>query len=140
MDRRPAAPVPPMVSETSAEAPDVAGERFPPARRLHSRREFLEAYDRGRRFRGRFVILFACPAEGSGARIGITVTRKVGPAALRNRLRRRVREIFRRSPAARSAASCRLVVNVSPRAAGASFSELQTEIETLLKNAGRSLP
>ena len=114
------------------------GEGFPPERRLRRRPDFLETYETGRRAGGRFVVVFACPAEVDGPCLGITVTRKVGTAAVRNRLRRQVREIFRRSVVTRAVAPCRLVVNVSPRAAAASFSELRDEIERLVTRAARS--
>ncbi len=97
----------------------------------------MEVYENGRRLRGRFFVLFASPAHGDGSRLGITVTRKVGSAAVRNRLRRRVREIFRRSAAAGAVPGWNLVVNVSPGAAGASFPEIRMELESLLVRAAR---
>jgi ribonuclease P protein component len=97
----------------------------------------LEVYENGRRLRGRFMVVFACAAHGDVSRLGITVTRKVGTASVRNSLRRRVREIFRRSPAAGAAPGWNIVVNVSTRAAGASFRELRTELEFLLVRAAR---
>ena len=41
------------------------------------------------------MTLFGMPNELGGTRIGITVTKKVGGAVLRNRIKRRFREIFR---------------------------------------------
>jgi ribonuclease P protein component len=41
------------------------------------------------------MTLFGVPNELVGTRIGITVTKKVGGAVLRNRIKRRFREIFR---------------------------------------------
>jgi ribonuclease P protein component len=115
----------------------ASDQSFPPERRLRRRSEFLEVYEKGRRFSGRLVVVFATLVEGDGSRLGITVTKKVGTAAVRNRLKRRVREIFRRSEAARAVPCRRLVVNVSSRAAEASFSELRAEIESLLARALR---
>jgi ribonuclease P protein component len=126
-----------MTSGKPAGGPLRGNERFPPGRRLRRRSEFLETYRLGRRVHGRFVVVFGCPAEGAGARLGITVTRKAGSAIVRNRLRRQIREIFRRSRAGGSALPCRLVVNVLPRAAGAGFVELREELERLLADATR---
>jgi ribonuclease P protein component len=50
---------------------------------------------RGRRVATRWFLVFVAPREGGGARLGITVTRKVGKAVHRNRIKRLVREWFR---------------------------------------------
>ena len=49
-----------------------------------------------------FVVLLAEQRAGTAlqtARLGITVSRRVGPAVVRSRVKRRIREWFRRSPA-----------------------------------------
>jgi ribonuclease P protein component len=63
--------------------------------RILKRSEFLELTRFGRRFQNDGFIVFIKPGEGNGPRLGITVTRKVGKAAQRNRIKRRVREFFR---------------------------------------------
>ena len=78
-------------------------------------------------------MLFVSPGVGSGPRLGITVTRKAGGAVVRNRLRRRVREAFRR--AAGTLGPLDFVVNVSPRSAGAPYEELRNELDRLLTRA-----
>ena len=42
---------------------------------------------------GRYLVVFALPGEGEVCRLGITATRKIGGAVVRNRARRRVREL-----------------------------------------------
>ena len=61
-----------------------------------ARRDFREAYENGAKLHGRLVVVFARPRPEGGLRLGITATRKSGGAVLRNRARRRVREIFRK--------------------------------------------
>jgi ribonuclease P protein component len=52
--------------------------------------------DRGRRFQTHFFVVFRLERDDPGeARLGITVTRKVGGAVRRNRIKRLVREWFR---------------------------------------------
>ncbi len=52
----------------------------------------------GRRYTGGSFVLLVGPTrrETGEARLGMTVSRKVGNAVVRNRLKRRVREWFRR--------------------------------------------
>lgn len=62
---------------------------------MTSRAEFLAAR-RGRRLNGPFFFIEALDrVDGGVARLGLTVTRKVGNAVERNRIRRRLREAVR---------------------------------------------
>lgn len=66
------------------------------SRRLRKRREFLRVQNHGTRSFGRFVVIVcARPPQKSLGRIGITVPKKVGAAHLRNKIKRRIRHIFR---------------------------------------------
>lgn len=72
-------------------------EGFPGSSRLKERRQFLETRRRGRRAEGRWLVVYAAPNELGFPRLGVTVTRKVGNAVVRNHWKRRLREIFRRN-------------------------------------------
>ena len=110
-------------------------EAFPRRLRIAARRDFTATYDAGRRHDGRLVVVFARPRDGAG-RLGITATRKVGNAVLRNRARRRVREIYRRWRAvAPLGASLEVVVNVMAKAATAPYPALDAELRALLDRA-----
>jgi ribonuclease P protein component len=123
----------------------VAGERvdgagrgpegFPASHRLRRRPEIRHVYDMGRKVPGRLAVVFSRPSAGPSTRLGVTVTRKAGSAVIRNLLRRRVREIFRRSAAVGAATPFDVVVNVSPQGAEAPFAELRDELERLLARA-----
>ena len=66
-----------------------------PPKRLRKRAEFL-AVRAGEKRRGRLFLLEALKRPDSDAsRIGITVTKKVGNAVVRNRVRRRIKEAMR---------------------------------------------
>jgi ribonuclease P protein component len=64
-------------------------------RKLRRRAEFIKVYDRGIRFRGRFMTCFALPNEVGSPRLGIAASQKIGNAVARNRAKRLVRELFR---------------------------------------------
>jgi len=76
------------------------GQRFPKRVRLRRRREFLAAqnHPHGRKFHTKYFLIIVAPrdaGDGSSGRLGITVSKKVGNAVARNRIRRLVREVVR---------------------------------------------
>ena len=58
------------------------------------RSDFLAA-NRGLRVARPGFVLLARPNEGKGMRFGITVTKKIGNAVVRNRMKRRFRSLLR---------------------------------------------
>jgi len=64
--------------------------------RLTQSRSFREAYDQGRRWVGRYMVLWLREGEGASLRLGVVASRKVGGAVQRVRARRLLREAFRR--------------------------------------------
>lgn len=73
----------------------------------------------------------------AGVRYGITASRKLGGAVVRNRLRRRTRELLRRLPAA--SLNCDIVINPRPQAATAAWAGLGAELEALLQRLQAAL-
>lgn len=108
-----------------------ASERLTSEERLGRRSEYQHCYRNGRRRHGRFVTLFVAPNSLGAARLGITATRKVGSAVARNRVKRRVREIYRRWDRRFDLPAVDLVVHLKPAAAEADFGELETELWNL---------
>jgi ribonuclease P protein component len=78
----------------------VRAHGLPPALRLRRRFDFLRVQGQGTKHHVRHFLVFVVrnptPSELPPARLGVTVTRKVGIAVVRNRIRRWVREAFRR--------------------------------------------
>jgi len=71
-------------------------ERFPKQRRIRKRPEFLQVQGCGRKAHSRFFVGLFLPGAGGATRMGVTTTRRIGPAVTRNRVKRIVREAFRR--------------------------------------------
>jgi ribonuclease P protein component len=69
----------------------------PPKRgRLSRSAEFERVYRQGRSHGNRHLVLYTFPREGSseGPRLGLSVSRKVGGAVDRNKVKRLLREAF----------------------------------------------
>jgi ribonuclease P protein component len=81
-----------------AEGP--SGGRAPRRRRLSRSAEFERVYRQGRSKSNRFLVLYAFPreaaepADGEGPRLGLSVSRRVGGAVDRTRVKRCLREAF----------------------------------------------
>jgi ribonuclease P protein component len=105
---------------------------FPKSARLLRRREFLAVRQRGRSFaEGPLAASWlprgadggtTRPAEGesspASARVGLTVSSKVGGSVVRNRIKRRLREAVRRELASLPAVDMVLVARASSARAG----------------------
>ena len=119
----------------------AVSETFSRDDRLRKRREFEECYASGVRVSGRHVQVFVLAAAAAGRpRLGISVPRRVGTSVTRNRVRRRLREIFRRSRDLFVRTPGTVVVNARPSAAGADFADLAEDYRTVVTRALARLP
>lgn len=109
---------------------------FPATRRLKSNREFERVRQEGKRIHGKFFSLGILRGVGeTGWRAGFVTSRKVGGAVIRNRVRRRLREIVRRHQH-QIAGDVWLVLIGRTAAAQASFEKLEDEWWRLMQRAG----
>jgi ribonuclease P protein component len=116
----------------------VVAENFSRDDRLRKRREFEECYASGVRVSGRHLQVFVLAEPSRGRlRLGISVPKRVGNAVVRNRVRRRLREIFRRSRGQIPGRRAAIVVNARPSAAAASFRELSEDFARAVSRAAR---
>lgn len=102
--------------------------------RLRSSAEFKAVYRGGRLYPGRLVMLYVF-REGSGKKAGIVVSRRIGGAVKRNRVRRLIREAVRKH-LPEIPEGIRMVLTARSGAAEAPFEAVQAEVTGLLVKAG----
>ena len=86
-------------------------------------------------FAGPYLVLYARKNRSETNRIGITVSKKLGKAHIRNRVRRRLREVYRLNEA-QFLPGWDIVVVARSRAVDAEFSRLTKSYLTLAKKLG----
>jgi ribonuclease P protein component len=111
-------------------------ETFPRRLRLTRRPDYLVVQERGRRVSGSSYLLLAMArpdaSRQAGARLGITVSKKVGKASVRNQVKRWVRESYRRMSDL-APAGTDLVVVARTSAATSGFEATTAELRGLLR-------
>lgn len=106
--------------------------------RLRNNREFRRVYEQGRRYSTPFFNAFILRNDLPEPRLGLTVTRKIGNSVVRNRCKRRLREIVRHcfmrlEREARLPAGFDLVLNARSNLPLAQFSELEIAFEKMIE-------
>jgi len=106
-------------------------EALPKEKRLAKRREFLHVYETGRKLFTRYCVLFFAANDLPHSRVGVTATKKLGKANVRNRLKRWTREIYRRQrePLGFDRNALDVVINVKQNAAEANFADYSSDLE-----------
>lgn len=103
------------------------GARFPRAARLLRHADFERVYEHGQRHFARHMTFFFTPGSESEGRVGFTVSRVLGGAVERNRIKRRLREAVRRERQ-RLGSCVDVVVNPKKSVLRADFAELTQEV------------
>jgi ribonuclease P protein component len=106
---------------------------LPAAARMRHRQEFTLAVRRGRRAGRRLLSGHLVSREdGTGpARVGFVVSRAVGTAVVRNRVKRRLRHLMRERIGSLPEGSL-LVIRANPAAADARHRDLAAELDQVL--------
>ena len=106
---------------------DEPSRSFPKSLRLLRRPEYRRVYEEGRRGSVRVCTIFYRSNGLARTRLGITTPKALGNAVKRNRIRRRLREVFRLNQAA-IPAGWDVVLNPRPSVADVPFPALVKEI------------
>lgn len=103
--------------------------------RLTKRAQFLTVAAKGRRAAVHGLVLQALPRDDDApARLGFTVTKKVGNAVVRNRTRRRLKEAARQHLRANPLAGVDLVLIGRDTTRGRHFADLVDDVRRALAN------
>lgn len=87
---------------------------------------------KGRSGRGHLVTVRWLPLPTDEVRVGIVVSRKVGKAVVRNRVRRRLRESLKRI----NLPGAMLIVIAQPQSASADYATLSRDLHQALEKSG----
>jgi ribonuclease P protein component len=99
--------------------------------------EFERVYRNGSVYRGKLFSVHVLPNTIGKPRLGLSVSKKVGSAVKRNKVRRRLKEVFR-SSMERLSGDLDFVISARPAAAEATFEELNEEFLRSLHRFGCS--
>jgi ribonuclease P protein component len=99
---------------------------------LTKRAQYLTVYKSGKAWVNNLVVIKALPNECEFSRYGFSVTRNIGKAVVRNRIRRMLREISRIIPVK---PGWDIVLIARPEAVAVDYHDLKKSVETLLLRA-----
>jgi len=119
--------------------PPGASQRFRPARRIRRKSEFQRVFEAGQRVHGRFLTLIAAPNQTGTARLGIVASRKLGDAVQRNRAKRLIREVFRRTVRPADGPAIDLVVIPRRELFDAAYVTLENDFRNTLRRCAGKL-
>ncbi len=110
---------------------ETKAQGFPRAVRLRKSSDFRRIQEQGRRVRQAHLLVVYLPATQGSSRFGLTVSRKVGNAVVRNRVKRWLREAIRRERAS-SNGRWDVVFIAHPSAADAGADVLRAQVRAAL--------
>jgi ribonuclease P protein component len=105
--------------------------RFPKSIRIRARPDYLRVQRHGVRLSSRNLLVFYRSGNKDTARFGITVSKKVGNAVMRNRVKRWLREAIRHHQY-KLEVPIDVVFIASPRAARASYRSIELDVSNAL--------
>ena len=97
--------------------------------------EFRRLYNKGKSAASRCVVVYCRRNNGAGNRLGVTVSTKIGGAVQRNRIRRRLKEIYRLNEE-KTSHGFDIVIVARMKARFVSYRELENSVLYLFRKLG----
>ena len=110
----------------------MGDQGLPATERLRHRREFERVFQRGVKQVSPSFVWYCLPTPGPCSRLGMAVSKRVGNAVVRNRVKRYAREFFRRHKT-QFDPPCDLVVVARRQAADLHYAESAQQLALLLR-------
>ena len=110
----------------------MADQRLRPWERLKRPSEFQRVFRDGEKLVAPAFVLYVLPGSEPTSRLGMAVSRRVGGAVVRNRVKRLIREVFRLHKA-QLPVSCDVVFVARRQVTGASLGEYTRQYVALLR-------
>lgn len=101
--------------------------------RLRRKNDFDNVFRKGRSWNNELLVLRSIPNDLPHNRYGFITSKRLGKAVVRNRTRRRIREVMRVLPLA---TSWDVVISAKTKAATADFHQLRASVMDLVTRAG----
>src|SRR3954468_20999693 len=117
----------------------MASEHFSKARRVRRRDEFQRVFDLSQRAKGQYLTVLLAANDTGVARLGIVASRKLGDAVRRNRAKRLIREVFRRSDLLPPGKGLDVVVIPRRELFDAAYSSLESDFRATVKRCAARL-
>jgi ribonuclease P protein component len=122
-------------SQSPAAGPAPHPEAFLRAHRLLRKSDFDAVFKGGRKLVGQGFLCYVLLCEAGDPKLGLAVSRKVGNAVVRNRIKRRVRQFFRTHRGAFVSVG-HIVVVARPEAAALNAGASDEALLTLFRRGG----
>jgi ribonuclease P protein component len=110
----------------------MGDQRLRSSERLRQPRDYQCVFQRGKKLVAPAFVLYVLPERVSCSRLGMAVSKRIGKAVVRNRVKRHLREVFRRQKG-RLHVPCDVVIVARRQAAQTTAADFRRQFLTLLR-------
>lgn len=97
--------------------------------------DFRKVYKHGKSFANKYLVMYILDNKSDFNRVGFSVSKKVGKATVRNKIRRRIRESFRLNCDEYIKNGYDLVFIARVASKDAEYEDIEQSVKTLIKKA-----
>ena len=101
--------------------------------------DFRKVYKHGKSFANRHLVMYILDNKSDSTRVGISVSKKVGKAIIRNKIRRRIKEAYRLNVDENIKSGYDIVFIARVASNEAEYKDIQKSVNNLIKKANIKL-